>query len=321
MADVESAHLGQLLTRLWEAARDRMIAHGQRPLAIKDIAESVGASRGAVYLWFNGQRQPRPAALEKIAHLFGGDDQERREIHSEFLKALEAQGRRPESAPPPAFLTSSGIAEREKYAADLWVLKWQKRFRSGSDAFLFDELAKIFEATDRSSYPRFHYVFPSPQVADEVAELRSKFSYDMNRRREDLMAQRSFVDLDEQLLKKFPGLMPEQLRNVVCRHELDSLADVLYLGIPRAEMIAYFMIEYNADGYDRYKRWVDIFVEIEAKTDFSIDNSVDELKAEGPLTYWVALPKELSEQMRSNWKVLLDLTHNDGIDVDLRGAA
>lgn len=311
MANNPPPPLPELLSSYWRLARDRQIAAGQQPLTIKEMAEAIGASRAAVYLWLNGQRQPKAAALEKMAEVFAAKESERREIYSRLLDSLEQQERKAAEAeaarqraisrtlPRPAVLISSDIAAREKYARDLWIFKWNKPFLSADDKFLFSQIRQFIDDHDTAArIPRFHYVFPSKTVMKEMEDLK------IGERVADYSARVSFRKLRDTLSATF-GEGNSKYEGIILCHELKHLSDVLYLGIPRAEF-GYFMIEYTAEGVELFGRSVDVFVEVDARVQTPPDVDPVDAEVERRETYWIELPRETAARMWETWHPVLD---------------
>ena len=312
MATNPQTTLGALLAHHWQRARDQAIASGEEPPNVKDIAAATWATRQSVYYWLSGERRPSASSLEAMANLFEADESSRRELYSQLLAALEASGK-PKPLPRgsrqlaimsgPRVLLSADIAVREKYASDLWIFKWGKPFLSGDDSTLFSELRRAIQGQKGVVFPRFHYVYPSEAVIREVQDLPTDYHYPKSRI-SDSRALYSFVNLERALRKEFGDSLPEGYAETIFKHELSSLADVLFIGIPRVA-IGLFMIEYNPQGRDVYGRNVDIFVEVDSLVASFMQSPDQSEMQESPQTFWIALPKSASKEIYDMWSPLL----------------
>lgn len=308
MSEAAKTEFKDVFAATLQRANEQRAGQGLPHLSIRDIADAVEASTGAVYAWLNGKRQPRPRMLERLAKLLAGDAaDEAQRVYGELSATVRASepeaagGRRKRG---PAFLTSAEIAERQRYAKDLWVFKWNRKFLTKTDPSLYDALRAALASTNPPPL-RWHYVFPGLKVARDLVNvmgLQPK-GEELPHEPEDMAAAESFKALLNNIKRDIPDISDKRISDVLLKHELSEISDVLALGIPRLD-IGLFMIEYTDEAWrGEMGRQVDIFVELEAPEE---EDDGQGPSSPNPPVYWVEMDVRLAVNTYERWQPILD---------------
>ncbi len=208
---------------------------------VSEVAQVLGVSKATVRWWLRDEspkdqlRPPPPTdKLKKCRDLI---------IEKHFRNLLKAPHSEGSSASSfyDVFLRLRGfkeIMERSKFSENLWAFRFGRPFKAGLDQQLFDETANFILENKTNLF----FVYREPELDDPEAHIYE--------------AKKSFAGI-EQKMKAHPkrDLLFQRIRGVPIK---GAEADKLGLVDP---WVSFAMAEYNDNGYMKYQRSIDVWIE------------------------------------------------------------
>jgi len=271
--------------------RDFRLSLGLTPT---QFAQKLSVSPQSVHRWEKGDALPRLAQAHKFEQLFkDGTDQTTRHTQAKVADGLvEIEGRNIAIRP------WSYLIERQRDAAEVWILKCNREFLAGWDG---PTRRQIIFNLEKNENLRYRYFYCDPANPSDPR---------------DNLAKESFKIFRDDLEKDYPSVK-ERVEGYCINYAAEAdpvkreerLKDVIELGLTPT-YATWIIIVYNDDARKDIHRNIDIFAELPAATYAEFPGSPVEspemMLSDDEYLVWFELPQRRADKLWRRWKELFD---------------
>jgi DNA-binding XRE family transcriptional regulator len=257
------------------------------------FAQKLSVSPQSVHRWEKGDALPRLAQAHKFEQLFKyGTEQTTQHSQAKVADGLvEIEGRKI------AIRSWSYLIERQRDAAEVWILKCNREFLAGWDGPTRRQIIFNLEKNEKLVY---RYFYCHPANPGDSGDNLAKESFDIFRG--DL--ERDYPSIKDRV----EGYRIDAEEGEPGKRE-ERLKDMIELGLTPT-YATWIVIVYNDDARKEIHRTIDIFAELPAATYAEFPGSSGEspemMLSDDEYLVWFELPQRRADKLWRQWKKLFD---------------